>query len=75
MCIRDRHLADGLLFIFPAGLHAVKLLPQLGQLLLHLRQMGKGQLIGLQMCIRDRLFPVDQCDPHRRGKAGFLHLR
>ena len=41
------HLADGLLFTFPAGLHAVEGIPQLGQLLLHLSQMGLGQLVGL----------------------------
>ena len=41
------HLADGLLLVLPAGLHAVKLLPQLGQLFLYLRQVRLGQLVGL----------------------------
>ena len=79
------HLADGLFLVLPAGLHAVKLLPQLGQLFLYLRQVGLGQLVGLLLHGRFLNFQLHDAVPqliHFGGhrvhlgldeSAGFIH--
>ena len=79
------HLGDGGLFVLPAGLHGLKLIPQVGQFLLDLLEMLLGQAVGLlfQGCLLDLVLhdlPVDLIQLRGHGVhlgadhgAGFVH--